>query len=195
LTPGLPCLPAYAACTSSGLPAKLAYAGACMALGYAGGTAALARLGIMEAAGRLGVSVDTVRRRIRKGELPAVRDNHGQWRLDLPDVAAPDVPTQPTESGLTPAMPLPAHIATQDAYAGIADALRAQVADLQARLDRAEGQAERQGRELTAAVARAFIAEGEARTTREVAAIEVRGVRELLAEARRPVWRRRLGWR
>ncbi len=149
----------------------------------------MARLGIMEAAGRLGVSVDTVRRRIRKGELPAVRDNHGQWRLDLPDVAAPGVPTQPTESGLMPAMPLPAHVATQDAYAGIVDALRAQVADLQGRLDRVEGQTERQGRELTAAVARAFIAEGEART----AAVEVRSVREMLAEARRPAWRRWLG--
>lgn len=55
------------------------------------------------------------------------------------------------------------------------------------------GLAERQGRELTAAVARASIAEGEARGTREAAAVEVRVVRELLAEARRPAWRRWLG--
>ncbi len=137
------------------------------------GAAALTRMGIMEAAGCLGVSVDTVRRRIRKGEISAVRDNRGQWMLDLPDDAAP---MQPTEVRTGP----PAHAAMQDAYAGI---LRGQVKDLQARLDRAEERAERQGRELTAAVARASIAE-----------TEVGGVREMLAEARRPTWRRWLGW-
>jgi len=199
-----PCLPAYAAyatCKDGCPPARLAYAGACMALGYAGDAGALARLGIMEAAVRLGVSTDTIRRRVRKGELPAIRDNHGQWRLDLPDDAAPGVPMQLGESGLVPATLPPAHAATQDAYAGVADALRAQVADLQARLDRAEARevkaralAEQQGRELTAAVARAAIAEGEARGAREAAAIEVRVVRELLAEARRPAWRRLLWW-
>lgn len=150
----------------------------------------MARLGIMEAAVRLGVSVDTVRRRIRKGELAAVRDNRGQWRLNLPDDATPGQPMQPTGGSPAPAMLPPAHTATQDAYAGIADALRLQVADLQARLDRAEERAERQGRELTAAVARASIAEGEVRMAQELAAVEVRSVRELLAEARRPMWQR-----
>jgi excisionase family DNA binding protein len=165
-----------------------------------GNTAALARLGIMEAAIRLGVSTDTIRRRVRKGELPAIRDNHGQWRLDLPDDAAPGVPMQPGGSGPVSATLPSVHIAMQDAYAAVAGALRLQVADLQTRLDQAEareaevrGLAERQGRELTAAVARASIAEGAARGAREAAAVEVRVVRELLAEARRPAWRRWLG--
>lgn len=160
----------------------------------------MARLGIMEAAVRLGVSTDTIRRRIRKGELLAIRDNHGQWRLDLPDDVTPRVPMQTGGSGPVPATLPPIHGAMQDAYAAVVGALRLQVADLQARLDQAEarkaevrGLAERQGRELTAAVARASIAEGEARGAREAAAVEVRLVRELLAEARRPAWRRWLG--
>ncbi len=164
-----------------------------------GNTAALARLGIMEAAVRLGVSTDTIRRRVRKGELPAIRDNHGQWRLDLPDDAAPGMPMQPGGSSPVPTTP-PVHVAMQDAYAAMVGTLRLQVVDLQARLNQAEareaevrGLAERQGRELTAAVARASIAEGEARGAREAAAVEVRVVRELLAEARRPAWRRWLG--
>ena len=160
----------------------------------------MARLGIMEAAVRLGVSTDTIRRRVRKGELPAIRDNTGQWRLDLPDDAAPIAPRQPVQASLAPAtLPL-APIPMQVAYADIADALRAQVEDLQARLDRAEAReatarevADRQGRELTAAVARAAIAEADARGAREAAAVEVRLVREALAEARRPAWRRWLG--
>lgn len=165
-----------------------------------GNTTALARLGIMEAAVRLGVSTDTIRRRVRKGELPAIRDNHGQWRLDLPDDAAPGVPMQHSGSSPVPATLPPVHVAMQDAYAAMVGALRLQVADLQARLDQAEAReaevrslAERQRRELTAAVAWASIAEGEVRGAREAAAVEVRVMRELLAEARRPAWRRWLG--
>ena len=73
--------------------------------------------------------------------------------------------------------------------AALAGALRAQVADLAARLDRAEMREaelrtviDRQGREPIAAVLRTAIAETEART-----------LREALEEARRPVWRRWLG--
>lgn len=39
---------------------------------------------IAEAAQRLSVSVDTVRRRIKTGEITGQRDHRGQWWLDMP---------------------------------------------------------------------------------------------------------------
>ncbi len=43
---------------------------------------------IPDAAERLGVSIDTVRRRVRRGELLAERNTRGHWRVMFPD----DVP-------------------------------------------------------------------------------------------------------
>lgn len=70
-----------------------------------------------------------------------------------------------------------------------ADAAEARADRAESRADRAEVReaefrtmAEQQGQELTAALLRMAIAETEART-----------LREALAEARRPVWRRWLG--
>lgn len=154
----------------------------------------------MAAAARLGVSVDTIRRRLRKGELQATRDNHGQWWLDLPDDAAPEVHRLSAEERLASAMPAPAQqpmqMPMQAPDQALVDALRAQVADLRIRLDQADarerearGQADQrgdeltcQGRELTAALLRTTMAETEARV-----------LREALEEARRPAWRRWLG--
>jgi len=42
---------------------------------------------VMEAAQRLNVSVDTVRRRIRAGEIDGRRDERGQWWLNIPSQA------------------------------------------------------------------------------------------------------------
>lgn len=158
------------------------------------------RLSITDAAVYLALSPDTIRRRIRKGELTAQRDNKGQWFVDLAD----DVPPASGIGSIGNAsiappnahMHLPGHapmqvpdIAIADALRSEAVALRNQVADLAVRLDRAESreaelrlQLERQGRELTAALLRTAIAETEART-----------LREALTEARRPAWRRWLG--
>lgn len=66
----------------------------------------MARASIPEAAARLGVSVDTVRRRVRSGRLPATRDARGRYVVELPDGS--------------PAPPPPAH-------AGDVDALLAEV--------------------------------------------------------------------
>lgn len=44
---------------------------------------AVEQLTISEVAARFGVSVDTVRRRVRRGLLRARRDNHGQWWVEL----------------------------------------------------------------------------------------------------------------
>jgi hypothetical protein len=48
----------------------------------------VARLSVMEAATRLGVSPDTIRRRIRNGELKAWQEPTPQgysWKVELPD--------------------------------------------------------------------------------------------------------------
>ena len=44
------------------------------------------RLGIADAAMRLGVSADTIRRRIKRGQLSASRDNTGKLWLILPAI-------------------------------------------------------------------------------------------------------------
>ena len=94
----------------------------------------MARVGIAEAAQRLGVSVDAIRRRIRKGDLPAQRDNRGQWWLELADDTACGPVQTSMQDRLAPLGLAPAQ-ATDTA---LADALRAQVADLVERLDRTE---------------------------------------------------------
>lgn len=43
----------------------------------------MAKVGINEASRCLGVSSDTIRRRIKKGELPAYKEN-GVWYVDIP---------------------------------------------------------------------------------------------------------------
>ncbi len=102
----------------------------------------MARVAITEAAQRLGVSVDAIRRRIRKGDLPANRDNRGQWWLDLADDAVLE-PVQPSvQDRLAPLRLAPDQAPklapAQPPDTALADALRAQVADLVERLDRAE---------------------------------------------------------
>lgn len=99
---------------------------------------------ITEAAKRLGVSMDTIRRRVRKGEISAQRDNHGQWRLELPDNTAPApqspayVPSlAPPYEPMQPLDALPMQPPGPPDMA-LVDALLAQVDDLVRRLDRME---------------------------------------------------------
>ena len=50
---------------------------------------AVERLTIGQVAARYDVSTDVVRRRIRRSLLPAQRDNHGQWWIELDTNAPP----------------------------------------------------------------------------------------------------------
>lgn len=54
----------------------------------------MAELSISEAAATLGVSVDTVRRKIKRGELQAQQDEHGKYlvRVEAPDGGSLPVP-------------------------------------------------------------------------------------------------------
>jgi hypothetical protein len=74
---------------------------------------------IADAARRLGISVDAVRKRLDRGTLQGVKVD-GRWRVFLPDEAPARADLRSEES------------------AELVQALRAQVADLQRRLDDAE---------------------------------------------------------
>lgn len=50
-------------------------------------------LPLAEAAALLGVSVDTVRRRIRRGELEAAKDERGRYVVEVADTPAPSLDT------------------------------------------------------------------------------------------------------
>jgi excisionase family DNA binding protein len=52
------------------------------------------RLSIADAATRLGISTDTVRRKLKRGQLRAQRDNHGQWWVEVSADAKPAEPMQ-----------------------------------------------------------------------------------------------------
>ena len=93
----------------------------------------MARVTITEAAQRLNLSPDSIRRRIRKGELLAQRDNKGQWWCDVPD----EPPPADAQGSIAPASIAPPNAPMQPHSDALAD-LRGQVADLVARLDRAE---------------------------------------------------------
>jgi len=91
---------------------------------------------IPEAAQRLNVSVDTIRRQVRSGTLPANRDEKGQWWLDLSD---DEQPTTKAADGdhmtLGACTPL-----QRNERESLISALEDQVDDLKARLDRSENE-------------------------------------------------------
>jgi len=98
----------------------------------------VARVPITEAARLLSLSPDSIRRRIRKGELPASRDNRGQWWVEVPD-NLPRAPAPDRQGGATLALPyVPMDMPVQTADVALIDALHTQVAGLTAQLDQAE---------------------------------------------------------
>jgi excisionase family DNA binding protein len=93
------------------------------------------RLSIAEAAARLGVSPDTLRRRIKRGELQAQRDNAGKPWLVLPaDLAEAPVPVPRRTTAYAP---------VQENQNGVIEELRSHVASLRSELDRAYADRER----------------------------------------------------
>jgi len=91
---------------------------------------------IPEAAQRLNVSVDSIRRRVRSGALPANRDERGQWWLDLSNdeqAIAKVVDGDRLELGVcTPLQ--------RNERESLIIALEDQVDDLKTRLDRSESE-------------------------------------------------------
>src|SRR3954452_25146915 len=60
-------------------------------------TPATVRLSVADAAARLGISTDTVRRKLKRGQLQAKRDNQGQWWIEVPADAKPAEPSTTVE--------------------------------------------------------------------------------------------------
>jgi excisionase family DNA binding protein len=89
-------------------------------------TAETVRLSIADAAARLGISTDTVRRKLKRGQLRAQRDNHGQWWVELSADAKAAEPMQRA-----------AYEPTHDPAAALVDELRSQISRLRMDLDAA----------------------------------------------------------
>lgn len=101
---------------------------------------------IPEAAQRLNVSVDSIRRRVRSGALPAHRDERGQWWLDLShEEQVPAKPSEGDHMGLGVGTPL-----QRNERESLINALEDQVDDLKARLDRAEAERREEGERFRA---------------------------------------------
>jgi hypothetical protein len=94
-------------------------------------------MSISAAASRLNVSFDSVRRRLRSGIINGVRDDRGQWWLDLPDDVQPETPQPSVDQRLVLGMAMPASHPVEDPSAAIAR-LQAMIDTLVSRLDQSE---------------------------------------------------------
>ena len=169
---------------------------------------------LTEAAERTGLTVDALRKRIRRGRLETVKGNDGLVRVRLTSANMDALqlaegqprPSQADESGRTVAVLEAERDAARLAAAkaeGESATLREQVESERARAGKAEAERDAARVEASAERGRADRAEGErdaARAEREAARVaaaaeggEARGLREALAEAWRPFWRRCLG--
>lgn len=144
---------------------------------------------LTEAAELTGLSVPALRKRIVRKTLRGFRSNEdGLWRVWL---ASTDIEatragvSDRTDSGLSTARPVD-ESQTIKALQVERDAERE-------RAERAEARAERAEREREEARVEAAVAKAETRGEREARDAEVRGLREALAEARKPFWRRWIG--
>jgi hypothetical protein len=149
-------------------------------------------LTLSEAAARSGRHIGALRSLVRRGRLPARKGNGGQWLVQLPDepMAEPDAASGSATGSA---------IGLADGYA-MAE-LTAEVAELREQLARAEVEREAARAVATAEIAAAKTsAAAEVKAARETALAEVAAkdqviaeLRAMLAEARRPWWRRWIG--
>ena len=92
---------------------------------------------IPEAAQRLNISIDSIRRRVRSGALPASRDERGQWWLDIADDE--QAATKPIDDGERLGLGVGTPLQRNERESLII-ALEDQADDLRARLDRSESE-------------------------------------------------------
>ena len=97
---------------------------------------AVERLTIGQVAARYDVSTDAVRRRIRRGLLPAQRDNHGQWWIELDTDAPPPATLAPSRSPTAASLAPPSRAMQPSPPAP----LPAEWAELRERVATAEGE-------------------------------------------------------
>lgn len=91
------------------------------------------------AASRLNVSVDSVRRRLRRGVISGARDERGQWWLELPDNIQPEFQPLSVDQRLALGMAVSVPGAT-DSQDGLTEMLQDRIDDLLSRLDNSENE-------------------------------------------------------
>jgi chromosome segregation ATPase len=165
---------------------------------------------LAEASELTGLSTEALRLRIKRGKLVAERGNDGQPRVRITDAEREDFARLLARRQSTLIRQYAGDANTIKMLEAAAAALHeraaraeAEATALRERAERAEGQAEaertrgeRAEAEAAAERTRAAQAEREreaAKVTAAEAVGEVRGLREALAEARRPFWRRWIG--
>ena len=153
---------------------------------------------LTEASRLTGLSVDALRKRIERKKLRGSRSNEdNQWRVWL---TSKDVETaksgQPVDKSGQDVDGQPDESRTIKALEAEAAVLREAVGRERERADKAEGESATLRERMESERARAAQAEREREEARSRAAAaegEAKGLREALAEARRPFWRRWLG--
>jgi predicted site-specific integrase-resolvase len=93
------------------------------------------RIGIADAAARLGVSPDTIRRRVKRGQLEASRDNTGKLWLTLSGDLARATAATPRQAA--------AYAPMQQEQNALIEELRNHVASLRKELDHAHAERDR----------------------------------------------------
>ena len=106
------------------------------------------RLSIADAAAQLGVSRDTVRRKLKRGQLTGRRDNYGRWWIELPAEAMSSVPMQRA-----------AYAPTPEPSALLLEELRSQVSRLRTDLEAAHARENAEMEASRAALARVSVLE------------------------------------
>src|SRR5688500_2438517 len=105
----------------------------------------MAELLLVEAAAALGVSVDTIRRRVKRGELAAHADGQGRLLVALPDDAMQPPSTASSAAEHAPSSAVQAaeqvlSSAQHDAQQRLADAQQARLEALRDQLDAAQSE-------------------------------------------------------
>ncbi len=158
---------------------------------------------LTEAAERTGLTVDALRKRIRRGKLETVKGNDGLVRVRLTSAdmdalrlaegqTGQPKPSQPDERDRT----IAALEAERDAARLAAAKAEGESGTLREQVEAERGRANRAEAEAAAERGRAAQAEREREEARIRAAAaegEAKGLRLALEEARRPFWRRWLG--
>jgi hypothetical protein len=149
-------------------------------------------LTLSEAAARSGRHIGALRSLVRRGRILARKGNGGQWLVQLPDDPV-------AEPGAASGSSTGSSIGLADGYA-MAE-LTAEVAEVREQLARAEVEREAARAVATAEIAAAQkSAAAEVKAARDTAGAEIAAkdaliveLKAMLAEARRPWWRRWVG--
>ena len=151
---------------------------------------------LTEAAERTGLTVDALRKRIRRGKLETVKGNDGLVRVRLTTADVEALRLAEGQTGQPKSSQSNGSGQTIKALEAEAATQRERADKAEQRAERAEGESATLREQVKSERERAGRAEAEREAARIAAASaegEARGLRLALDEARRPFWRRWLG--